>query len=516
MGPVLARRMHVVPDMWAWFVPVVGGLLAAAAAAGASHGTASKPAARYPLRVAPFIQQGSKLTARATGEGDAQGGSVALSSDGSTALIGGHGPDGAAGAAWVLTRRGRTWRQQAKLVGSGAIGGAEQGWNVALSGDGNTALVDGPADNSGVGAVWVFIRTGMIWRQQVKLAGAGAVSTPVQYRRDAVALSRDGRTALIDGIDHVTGAAWVFIRSGKSWRRQAALTGIGAIGVTVDRWGVALSGDGNTALLGRPGDNGGAGVVWVFTRARRTWSRKAKLVGSGAVNPAAQGSSTALSANGNTALVGGLADNNAAGAAWVFTRSGRTWRQQGSKLVGTGAGGAPAGAWQGWSAALSSDGNTALVGAPGDDYYAGAAWVFTRSRTTWTQAGSKLVGVGGTPDASQGSSVALSGDGNTSLLGGPEDNVGTGAAWVFVAMRALTVSLAGSGAGKVSGAGISCPHTCSKRYPAGQAVRLTATATPGSKFAGWGGACAGTRRCHLTITAREAITATFDRLQTAK
>jgi hypothetical protein len=61
-----------------------------------------------------------------------------------------------------------------------------------------------------------------------------------------------------------------------------------------------------------------------------------KLVGTGAVNsplPAEQGISVALSADGNTAIVGGHVDNSGTGAAWVYTRSGGVWSQQGSKLV---------------------------------------------------------------------------------------------------------------------------------------------------------------------------------------
>jgi hypothetical protein len=69
-----------------------------------------------------------------------------------------------------------------------------------------------------------------------------------------------------------------------------------------------------------------------------------------------------------------IGDNGEVGAAWVFTRSGGVWSQQGSKLVGTGAVG-PAG--QGRSVALSADGNTAIVGGPADNTNIGAAWVFT-------------------------------------------------------------------------------------------------------------------------------------------
>ena len=71
-----------------------------------------------------------------------------------------------------------------------------------------------------------------------------------------------------------------------------------------------------------------------------------------------------LSADGNTALVGGWKDNGTKGAAWVFTRTGGVWSQQGPKLTPTGEVGEGG---FGTSVALSADGNTALIGAPGDD-----------------------------------------------------------------------------------------------------------------------------------------------------
>ena len=120
------------------------------------------------------------------------------------------------------------------------------------------------------------------------------------------------------------------------------------------------------------------------------------------------GTSVALSSDANTALIGGPSDNGRAGAAWVFTRSGSTWTQQGSKLTpndesGTGE--------FGNSVALSSNGNTALIGGPSDDNGAGAAWVFTRSGSTWTQQGSKLTPNDESSPAGVGISVALSSEG---------------------------------------------------------------------------------------------------------
>ena len=118
-----------------------------------------------------------------------------------------------------------------------------------------------------------------------------------------------------------------------------------------------------------------------------------KLIGTGAIGDASQGWSASLSYDGNTAIVGGIGDSGV-GAAWVFTRSGGVWSQQ-AKLVGTGNGAFSA---QGVSASLSGDGNTALVGGSDDSDLMGAAWVFIRSSAgVWSQQGPKLVGTGAIP-----------------------------------------------------------------------------------------------------------------------
>ena len=115
-----------------------------------------------------------------------------------------------------------------------------------------------------------------------------------------------------------------------------------------------------------------AALLWLAQPALAQFTQQGpKLVGSGASGNAQQGTSVALSVDGNTAIVGGFADNSFAGAAWVFTRSGGVWTQQGNKLVGSGAAG---NAQQGISVALSADGNTAIVGGRGDNARVGAAW----------------------------------------------------------------------------------------------------------------------------------------------
>src|SRR5207253_3109983 len=128
------------------------------------------------------------------------------------------------------------------------------------------------------------------------------------------------------------------------------------------------------------------GAAWVFTRSGGAWKQQGrKLTGRGEIGPAGQfGYSVALSADGNTALIGGDADNGAVGAAWVFARSGTPWNQQGPKLLGR-QGGPKSQDGFGRSVALSADGNTALVGAGSYDENAGAAFVFRRSGSTWSR-----------------------------------------------------------------------------------------------------------------------------------
>jgi uncharacterized protein (TIGR03437 family) len=338
-------------------------------------------------------------------------------------------------ASMLPTAQAQFLQQGSKLVGTGAVGAAQQGGSVALSGDGNTAIIGGNFDNTRSGATWVFTRSGGVWTQQGgKLVGAGAVvgSSTGVAQGASVALSGDGNTAIIGapGDNTDAGAAWVFTRSSGVWSQQGAkLVGADAVGDARQGYSVALSADGNTAVVGGWGDNSGAGAVWVFTRSNGVWiPQGAKLVGTGAVGTAWQGNSVALSSDGNTAIVGGWLDNGYVGATWVFTRSGGVWSQQGAKLVGTGAAGA---AWQGDHVALSGDGNTAILGGPGDNSGPGAAWIFTRSGGVWTQQGGKLLSTGIVGSAQIGSSVALSGDGNMAVIGGMNDNAYAGAAWVF-------------------------------------------------------------------------------------
>ena len=100
--------------------------------------------------------------------------------------------------------------------------------------------------------------------------------------------------------------------------------------------------------------------------------------------------SVALSSDGNTAIVGGPGDNSQTGAVWIFTRSGGVWSQQGDKLVGVGNSGLTT--QQGMSVAISGDGNTAIVGGPANNNNDGAVWIFIRGQLGWSQQGLRLTG----------------------------------------------------------------------------------------------------------------------------
>jgi hypothetical protein len=409
---------------------------------------------------AQFAQQGGKLLGtNAVGQAW-QGSSCAVSSDGNTAIVGGRGDNSFTGAAWVFTRTNGVWSQQgSKLVGSDIVGAAYFGYSCAISADGNTAVIGGYRDNGDAGAAWVFTRTNGTWSQQgSRLVGAGAIGNARQGT--GVGISSDGNTIIVGGYNDNggQGAAWIFTRTGGVWSQQGdKLVGAGAVGNAGQGIAVAISSDGNTAMIGGYLDDNSMGAAWVFTRNGGIWSQQgSKLVGSGAVGPTVrQGVAVSLSSDGHTAVIGGSSDDSAIGAAWIFIRSGSIWTQQGNKLRGNDAG--TSSAAQGWSVSLSSDGNIAFVGGPGDVSARGATWVYERNEGVWSQLGSKLIGTGGVGSSRQGSSVSISADGNTAVIGGYTDNSNSGAAWMFV-RNPSGIHLTGEGAPKYFGLAQNYPN----------------------------------------------------------
>jgi Divergent InlB B-repeat domain/FG-GAP repeat len=337
-----------------------------------------------------------------------------------------------------------------KLTASDPIGLAKQGFSVAVSANGNTAIVGGPFDNNGAGAAWIFTRSGGTWMEQQKLTASDA-SGAAQLGW-SVSISDNGNTAIVGGPgdNNSSGAAWVFTQSGGVWTQQGAkLSGIGAVGSAEQGYAVAISGDASTAIIGGWADSNALGAAWVFTQSSGTWSQqgsKLSVYDASANTDILLGFSVALSDNGSSAIVGGPNDSDGVGAAWVFAPNpDGQWVQQVGKLVG--ADGTES--QQGFSVAMASGGGTAIVGGPGQETSGtdtidgqsvtvimsnGAAWVWVlNGNEAWVQQGGQLSGTptNNNSNPGQGFSVALGGGGSTLLVGGPADNANTGAAWVF-------------------------------------------------------------------------------------
>ena len=318
--------------------------------------------------------------------GDQFGRSVAVSGDGSTAIVGApnnettHGKF--AGAAYVFNRpefgasRDDDWQQRAKLVPENGSLGEAVGVSVAVGTDGRTALVGTNSEDGRTG--YVFSKRGDFWTQQGALT---APEEPGQGRLGrSVALTADGSTALLSACDEALG--YLFTRTGQRWRPTATLTANVEDGSDADR-PVALADDGSTAVIGAPQTslNGpvSRGAVYIFVRGRDGWTRYGPLELPDADSLDRLGESVAVGANGLVVLAGASGETEPngrkAGAVYAFVRRRGGWSNQRKLLPNDG------GSHDRFSlVGLSGDGSTALVGAPGANPTGirrrGAAYVF--------------------------------------------------------------------------------------------------------------------------------------------
>ena len=334
------------------------------------------------------------------------------------------------------------------------------GSGMALSGDGNTLAVGAhqeasqaiginnfPGDNSAphAGAVYVFVRAGETWTQQayVKASNTNALdkfgaSVTLSEDGNTLAVGANGETSTATGINNgqddngavYAGAVYVFTRKGETWSQQAYVKASNTNAFDEFGTSVALSGNGNTLAVGALGeasqatgidtgqdDNSAdhAGAVYVFTRMGETWSQQAYVKASNTDPGDEFGGSVALSGDGDTLAIGarkeasqamgintGQDDNSAlwAGAAYVFVRTGEDWSEQAYVKASN----ASADSGFGASVALSVDGDTLAVGAPGH----GVAYMFVRMGEIWSEQAAVSV---------DNVSVTLSGDGDTLAVG---------------------------------------------------------------------------------------------------
>ena len=391
-----------------------------------------------------------KLTAADASAGDAFSSfqpipgpaSYALSISGDTVVVGAAGDDDLgldSGSAYVFVRTGTTWAQQAKLTASDGDAGDLFGRSVAVSGD--TVIVGASHDDDAglnSGSAYVFVRTGTTWAQQAKLP---AVSRSAQDRF-GIHVAVEGDTAVVGatGDDHHAGAfnagsAYVFVRTGMIWAQQAKLMAPDA--ASFSGFGFTVAIDGDTIAIDADGtDHSGlanAGAVYVFVRSGSFWSFEAKLTANDAAENDFFGFPVSIS--GDTIAMGACCENpvgpgsaTAPGAAYVFVRSGTTWSQQ-AKLV---ASDATNQGYMGDGVAVSGD--TVIVGADRKDgtfLGQGAVYVFRRFGSTWTEV-SKLTASDAAEDDFFGYPVVFSGDFFAiGAVGDDDGGAAAGAVYVF-------------------------------------------------------------------------------------
>ncbi len=368
---------------------------------------------------------------------------------------------------------------QAYLKGGTTAAGGQLGHSVAIAGD--TAVVGMPYEASGVGAAYIYVRSAGVWTQQgPKLTASNPEANDkfgysVSITGDTVAIGAPGEASNATGVNgsqsdnsaSSAGAVYVFTRNGTTWSQQAYLkaSNTGAN----DNFGGAVAVAGDTLAVGAPREDGStpgvnglsnesatdSGAAYVFTRSGTTWSQQAYLKASnpgGAVEDFmamppvfTYGDSfgTSVAISGDTVVVGATGESSSttgfnptpnesatdAGAAYVFTRSGTTWSQQ-AFLKASNAGSA-----DGFGNAVAISGDTVVVGASNEAsssttqtdnnaFGAGAAYVFTRSVTTWTQQAYLKASNPGSSD-NFGSAVAIATD--TVVVGAKgEDSSSTG------------------------------------------------------------------------------------------
>ncbi len=380
-------------------------------------------------------------------------------------------------------------QQGEKLIFSDNTGFSFMGHSVAIGADGNNAIFGAPRNNSYKGAAWVFTRNQTEWSQQGNRLQATS-STEQAHTGFSVAMSADGNTAVVgqvfDGGTYYVGAALIYVRTVSTWTLQAKLIGSDYIGSSHQGYSVAMSADGNSVIVGGETDNNGSGAVWFYKRTNNSWSQIGHKKYQDGVNFKRHGFSVSMSANGKMAIVGepysaengsfwtymyadtgwyqignkitnpdptncdnfgiqlslsadgttaivGAAENRQNVCAWIYKFSDSTWTFASTKLKGkdatqsNGLFGLFAGV------GINANGKIAVLGDANDNKGLGAVWVFSEENGEWTQYGNKLVGRSSNNIyGSQGAAVAISADGQTILLGAPNDRGDIGAVWVFV------------------------------------------------------------------------------------
>lgn len=314
---------------------------------------------------------------------------------------------------------------ETKLTASDAAADDRFGGSVTIRGD--LALV-GAAGNGDdglfSGSAYIFRQTGATWSQEAKLTASDAGA--LDFFGNHTSLS--GTLALVGagGDDRSSGAAYIFREVGTSWTEEAKLTASNR--VSGAQFGISTALSGEVAIVGASVDDG-AGSVFVFSRTGTTWALEAKLTASD--RAAGDSFGEAVSVSGEFVVVGAPGrddDGNLSGAAYIFRRAGTTWTEEVKLKAGDAA------TEDGFGGSVSASGDRIIVGAAGDDDAgpdAGSVYIFRRVGTTWSQE-AKLTASDAAEEDFFGGSVSISGA--LAVVGaGGDDDAGrqSGSAYVF-------------------------------------------------------------------------------------
>ena len=197
------------------------------------------------------------------------GQTVAISGNGQTLVAAAPGAAGASGsdqgAAYVFTDKSGTWTQIAELT---APGTAELGTSLAISTDGSTIVLGSPTSNNDNGEAFVFTKSGSTYVQAQKLTEPASAS--LAFLGDNTAISSNGSTIAFgepqDGVTDVfTKAA-----GASTWTQTAQLHGGGD--------SVAVSSNGEIVAAGQTGINDLNGAVFVFTESGGTFTQASEVL----------------------------------------------------------------------------------------------------------------------------------------------------------------------------------------------------------------------------------------------
>lgn len=339
---------------------------------------------------------------------------------GNTVVIGAANDDSMRGAAYVFTRSGATWTQQKKLIASDGAASSYFGWSTAIYGD--VAVIGAFGADGGMGAAYVFTRTGNIWTEQQKLTpwdGAAGDNFGI-----SVAINENNAIA-IGAWQHNgdRGAVYTFLPTADGWAPFQKLT---ASDAAVNDWlGYSVAMSGTTIISGAYNKANGQGAVYVFDWHNGSWGQQQKLTARDAIDNDFFG--YAVDIAGDTAVIGAYGRDGSRGRAYVFTRTGSNWTEQQKLIVNDNLPNDFAGS------AVAISGNTVIIGAYGKMNFQGSGYVFRRSGTTWTQI-QKLIRSNGSSGDNLGQSVDI--DGIYIILGAFLDDVGAnenqGSAWSYL------------------------------------------------------------------------------------